>query len=124
MICCPNFVYDNNCYDKCPKRMKDINGDNICEPFSCYPNYYNYEQEYCIDYVPVGYYVNDTELHTIDKCYKTCRTCSDQVPTKAKHHCLTCNQTYYPYFYFNNCFEKCENGYYIFINIIIFYLLF
>ena len=29
-----------------------------------------------IDEVPKGYYVNDTEINTIDKCYPGCRTCS------------------------------------------------
>ena len=112
-ICCPNFEYNGTCYDKCPKRMKDISGDKICESFSCYPNYYNYEQDDCIDNVPDGYYVNDNELNTIDKCYKTCRTCSNHAPTRTKHYCLTCNETYYPYLYLSNCVARCENDDYI-----------
>ena len=110
-ICCPKYEYNGTCYNKCPKRMKASNEDKICKPFYCSPNYYNYEQDDCINTIPEGYYENDTQLKTIDKCYKSCRSCS-QAPTRTKQYCIKCNETNYPYFYFDNCLSSCENGFY------------
>ena len=51
------FEYNNICYKSCP-------------------NYYNYEQTQCIDDIPEGYYLNDTNHSTIDKCNIECNNCS------------------------------------------------
>ena len=110
-ICCPVFEYNGNCYNKCPSRMEATNEDKICKYFKCSPNYFNYDQDDCIYSIPDGYYENDTELKTIDKCYKTCKTCSGGL-TGAKHNCITCNESY-PYLDFGNCVKHCDNGYYI-----------
>ena len=107
-ICCPKFKFNHTCCDKCPKRMKATNNDKMCKQFNC-SNYYNYEQDGCINKIPEGYYCNDTKLKTIDKCNKVCKTCN-QSSTNNKANCLTCNENF-PYFYFDNCLESCENGY-------------
>ena len=69
-ICCPMFEYNGTCCDKCPKRMNATSDDKICKPFNCSPLYFNYEQDGCLDEIPDGYYENDTEYKTIDRCYK------------------------------------------------------
>ena len=109
-ICCPMFEYNGTCCDKCPKRMNATSDDKICKPFNCSPLYFNYEQDGCLDEIPDGYYENDTEYKTIDRCYKTCETCR-KGPTSTKAYCSTCVQRY-PFFFFDNCLESCENGYY------------
>jgi len=48
--------------------------NKTCQTFNC-PYYYNYSQDGCIDNIPDGYYMNDTELRTIDKCHENCKTC-------------------------------------------------
>ena len=109
-ICCPKFKYNDTCYDKCPSRMKAANDDKICKYFNCLNSYYyNYEQDDCINTIPVGFYCNDTNLKTIDKCNKVCKTCN-QGSTITKANCLTCSDDY-PYFFFGNCLKSCENGY-------------
>ena len=111
-ICCPKFEYNGACYNKCPKRTEAKNDDKICKYFNCSPLYYDYNQSTCISSIPNGYFVNDSEINTIDKCHKTCRTCS-QAPSPTKHYCITCNSPSYQFFYFNNCLEECDNGYYL-----------
>ena len=78
-----------------------------------YLYYYNYDQDDCINVVPDGFYVNNNELNTTDKCYKTCATCSWDL-TGTRQHCLTCNESY-PYLNFSNCIKSCDYGYYIII---------
>ena len=107
-ICYPKFEYNGICCNKFLKRMKASNEDKICQPFFCFPEYYNYKQGDCINRISDGYYENDTQLKTIDKSYKSCETCS-QAPAKTKQYCIKCNETHYPYFYFNNCLKSCEN---------------
>ena len=87
------YYYDNDkkiyskCYHNCKTCTTIYNGTfQIC--LSCKENYLlyeyincildcksnntylNYEQTECIDSVPDGYYVNDTEYNIIDKCKK------------------------------------------------------
>ena len=74
-LCCPNFEYNDTCYDECPPRTKVFfNDSKNCLDFNCSSNY-NYEQDDCLDEIPVGYYLNDTELKTIDKCHENCKPC-------------------------------------------------
>ena len=75
-ICCSMYVYNNTCVNKCPKRMRASNEDKFCKTFNCSPNYFNYEQDECIENVTDGYYMNDSIYRTIDHCYKTCKTCN------------------------------------------------
>ena len=37
--------------------------------------YVNYEQTGCIDEIPEGYYLEDSNLGTIGKCHELCKTC-------------------------------------------------
>ena len=90
------------CYDKCPKRTRVEYEYKICIDFFCV-NYYNYTQDGCIDEIPEGYYCNDRNLKTIDKCHETCKTCL-QGPTIDKANCLICNEDF-PFFYFGNCLK-------------------
>ena len=73
-------------------------------------NYYNYEQTSCLETIPDGFFCNNTEYKTIDKCHKNCKTC-DKYPTNINNNCLTCIE---PYIYYDlgNCRENCSNGYF------------
>ena len=109
-LCCPKFEYNENCYDKCPQRTKVfLNDSKNCLNFSCSSNY-NYEQDDCLDEIPEGYYLNDTELKTIDKCHKNCKTCL-KGPTEYKENCLSCNEPLI-YQFLSNCFNSCDYGHY------------
>ena len=105
--CCPKRLYDGLCYDKCPGRTNNTSGDKECFNFSC-QYYYNYEQNGCLPNktIPKGYYINDTNLKTIDKCDSNCKTC-----IKRAKKCLTCNNDK-PYLYLNTCLSSCEFGSY------------
>ena len=111
-LCCPLFEYNDTCYEKCPPRTNNSRGDGICEIFNC-TYYYNYKQDGCLesDKIPDGYYLNDTELKTIDKCHENCKTCKGKA-TELTTNCLLCNESL-PYIYFGNCYNSCENGNYI-----------
>ena len=64
--------YNNKCYKTCPTN-----------------SYYNYEQTGCIDIIPDGFYVNDTENNTIDKCDIKCKTCT--LESVNNNLCTSCN---------------------------------
>ena len=107
-ICCPKFLYEDTCYDKCPPKTKS-NGDKICYLLNC-PNknlFYNYEQNGCITSIPNGFYEYDTTLKTIDKCHEKCKTCK-RGPTETKEYCSSC-KTDSPYLYLDNCLKSCPN---------------
>ena len=105
-VCCVNYEYNGACYRTCPSKTMAGSSDNKCILFNC-SYYYNYEQNGCIDssIIPVGYFVNDTKLKTIDKCDKSCKTCN------SKTNCLICDESY-PYYFFGKCLKRCEFGYY------------
>ena len=106
-ICCPNFAFNDNCYEKCPGRTRNYIGNKICRNFSC-DTYYNYEQNDCLNtnVIPDGYYLNDTTLKTIDKCDANCKTCNETAT-----NCLSCKEKL-PYIYLGHCSDSCEYGYY------------
>ena len=70
------YEYNNICYQSCPKYTKYFYGNNTCIDILCKNNFYNYNQTGCIDDIPEGYYLNDTNLNTIDKCNIECGNCS------------------------------------------------
>ena len=82
----------------------DIKFDLICH------NYYNYAQTSCLDTIPDGYFCNNTNAKTIDKCHADCKTCKN-VPTENNSNCLTC-QNNLLYLDIGNCVDSCENGYF------------
>ena len=119
------------CYETCKtcSTKKQGNKDNckLCKDnYLLYPNtnclnckylnkYVNYEQTGCIDTIPDGYYVNDTNLNTIDKCYEKCKTCSEKSANENDMKCLTCDNTKGLYLLegTNNCVNGPNEGEYI-----------
>ena len=66
------FEYNNICYNTCPNGTLSDN-NNVCKEI-CKNNYnYNYKRTECIGYIPEGYYINDSEHITIDKCNIKCK---------------------------------------------------
>ena len=65
------------------------NNPNLCEKNLICKKYYNYLQTECIDYIPNGYYLNDTNKKTIDKCNIKCKECS--LNSTFYGLCLSCN---------------------------------
>ena len=113
--------YENICYQTCPHgtHMSPQN-NNICEKDLECEHYYNYEYTGCIDEIPTGYYLNDTNRKTIDKCQIKCKECSFE--SIVLDLCISCNESnnYFPkYNEINNSFYDCynnEDGYYLDIN--------
>ena len=105
------FEYENKCYNECPS-ISHISNDNsfLCIPnLNCNDKYYSYNQTVCIDTIPDGFYCNDTNLKTIDKCHDNCQTCKEG-PTNDNNNCLTCKDS--KYYDLGNCVINCSNGYF------------
>ena len=88
------FEYNDICYNDCPSKTElKIDSTYLCEDCR---NYYNYEQTDCITTIEDGYYNNDTDAKTIDKCPDKCKKCSLESVTKDS--CILCNvdKFYYP----------------------------
>ena len=108
-IQCSKYLYNNTCYEECPKRTK-ISSDNeqMCVDLNC-SKYYNYEQNECIDEIEDGYYLNDTNIKTIDKCHSDCKTCKIKESSN-NSNCISCPND--KYFDSGNCLSSCINGFY------------
>ena len=114
-LCCPNVKYNEICYDNCPSKTRDMNNNNTCINFTCpYEGlnsdyiYYNYNQSDCLNHIPIGYFLNDTNLSTIDKCHEDCESC-DEKETDSNHtNCITCKKGY---IYLGNCYDNCSRGF-------------
>ena len=107
------YEYNNYCYKSCPIRTKYFSESKSCIDIICNNNFYNYNQTECIDNIPEGYYVNDTNLNTIDKCSIECGKCS--LESNQINLCVSCNINNNYYTKFNdslniNTFIKCYNG--------------
>ena len=72
--------------------------------------YYNLEQTGCINIIDEGYFLNDTEQKTIDKCHQDCRTCNKK-DTENNTNCNSCPSD--KYFNYGNCISSCENGFFL-----------
>ena len=112
------YEYNKICYEGCPNGTKSVN--YLCEEIKCKNNYYNYNQTECIDNIPIGYYLNDTYLRTIDKCDIKCESCINN------QLCLSCNNKlqYYPKLddilnnnSLINCYNEIPNTYFLDNNI-------
>ena len=114
-LCCANYEYNGHCCDVCPSRTKPASPTNkSCIYFTCEKDeYYNYNQNGCIEKVPVGYYENDTKLRTIDKCPENCTSC-EKKSTQKRVYCLTCKKINNKllFLFFGNCISSCSHGYY------------
>ena len=89
----------------------------ICE------KYYNYNHTICLEYIPEGFYLNDS-IKTIQKCNIKCNSCI--LESQKIELCVKCNinEGYYPKFKddsninsFINCYNQSPNGYYLYNNI-------
>ena len=77
--------------------------------------YVNYDQNDCIDNIPDGFFINDTELNTLDKCHPNCLTCKSKGTSDYDMKCTSCDNDK-AYFFFqgtNNCKKMPIDGYYI-----------
>ena len=96
----------------CDFNLKYYNKSKNC--LNC-TKYVNYEQNECIDIIPDGYYLDDSELGTLGKCYYLCKTCTGGPYTKSNHYymnCKTClykNSQFKPY-YDGDCPDTPDGG--------------
>ena len=110
--CNSNYLYEYKgiCYKSYIKRTKCTytNSRYLCQDLNC-NLYYNYEQDDCYDSIPDGYYLNDSNLKTIDKCNIKCKTCNFE--SNSNNSCLICNnaQHYYQKLNNNNKYINCYN---------------
>ena len=108
-----DFKYEFNytCYKNCPNGTHISNNNNyLCEEDLICDNFYNYDQTGCIDEIPEGFYLNDSDHKTIDKCDIKCKNCSKE--SELNNLCISCNnyENYYPKLDDNNLFINCYNG--------------
>ena len=106
------YEYNNVCFKTCPGTTYALNGTNLCvNSLTCNEDeYYNYDHTECIDNIPEGYYCNNTELKTIDKCHENCQTC-EKGGTDENNNCITCIDS--KYFDLGNCVSNCNYGFFI-----------
>ena len=103
------YKYNYNCYEKCPSKTHiSSNESYVCEYFSC-DKYYNYNQTDCIDEIPEGYFLNDTNGKTMDICHPNCKTCTEK-ETFYNNKCTACPID--RFFYEGDCVTKCPGTYY------------
>lgn len=121
----------SKCYKDC-KTCSDINsGENIHNCLSCKENYLlydnsnclsckhnnlftNYEQTSCLQTIPLGYYLSNSEYNTIDKCHTNCLSCNEG-PKDDNMNCLYCDNENDFYLLENtkNCYKLPYEGYYL-----------
>ena len=107
--CCPSYVFNNSCYNECPRKTELKNSDSkVCEIITC-DRFYFFPEKKCIDYIPDGYYYNN-DTNEIDKCHEDCATCYGGANNISKK-CKKCNDANL-YVYLGNCYEKCRYGYF------------
>ena len=121
---CPNeynklIIDKNECVENCLDEYKyDFN--NKCYKSCPEGTYYNYDHTNCIESIPKGYYCNNTNEKTINKCENKCERC-DLISTHNKL-CISCNnnENYYQKENDNlnkddyiNCYNNEIDGYYL-----------
>ena len=105
------YEYNNICFKTCSEISEYLYG-NLDIKF-----YYNYNKTKCLDKIPDGYYLNDTNNNTIDKCNIKCKTCNND--SNVIGLCLSCNieNNYYPFINDSNidsyidCLNYTPSGY-------------
>ena len=90
------YEYNNLCYKSCPIGTHSLSSNiYICEEDLVCQVYYSYDKTSCLNYIPEGYFCNDTTQKTIDKCNIKCRTCNKE--SNLYNLCLSCNNTNFYY---------------------------
>ena len=118
------YEFGNECVAICPEGYHLEN--NKCIVNLVCDKYYNYDYTGCENEVPIGYYCNDTNKKTIDKCDIKCKECT--LESTQKKQCLSCNneQNYFQKENdelnennFINCYKDLTERYYLKDNIYI-----
>ena len=81
----------------------------------------NYDRTEVLTETPDGYFLNDTNEKTIDRCYSVCKKCINY-GNNIIHNCSECISNYYPKIdNINNCYKELEGYFYIitFITLVI-----
>jgi len=114
-----SYEYNNICYYSCPNGTHISSSNNyLCEDDLICEKYYNYDKSECLDEIPEGYYLNNSNLKTIDKCDIKCKNCS--LESMETNSCISCNISagYYPLYNndssnetFINCYNESIEGY-------------
>ena len=104
------YDYNNICNAICPMNTHKWPTNNFickddCEIFN---QYYNYDKTLCIDEIPQGYFVNDTEHRTIDICHPDCKDCEKKSDAHSSN-CKSCLNN--KFLYLGNCLTSCQNGF-------------
>ena len=103
-----NYIYNGKCYKQCPpKTYLESNINKLCKDLYC-ENYYNYYQTDCINEIPEGFYLNDSNQRTIDKCHSDCRECYGKA-TNNNTNCKSCFSD--KMLLLGNCVSNCPNGF-------------
>ena len=88
--------------DKCILNCKKIN------------KYFNYNRTECIEEIPDGYFLNDSNLNTSDKCHSNCKK-NKKKEEGNNNNCLECISNYTfmnDSIYNTTCYEICKIYYY------------
>lgn len=105
----------SDCSNKCFKEFSIfIEDDGICLNCKEDNKYFNYNKTDFIDDIPDGYFLNDSNLNTIDKCHPNCKTCVKK-EEGSNNNCNECISNYRlmnDSIYVNNCYEICQVYYY------------
>ena len=91
------YEFEGNCLEECPEKYHAPNDDKVCVLALHCDNYYNYEYTGCEETIPEGFYCNNTEARTLDKCKQKCKTCSYE-SVNDNNLCTECNKddNYFP----------------------------
>ena len=114
------YEYDSICYHSCPNGTHSLRyNEFLCKEDIICDNYYNYDLTECLDEIPLGYYLRDPNLRTIDKCNSKCLNCT--LESNKNGLCISCNinESYYPKYNdssnnnsFINCYKDKNDNYY------------
>ena len=114
------YEYNKKCYSSCPNNTHNIINTYLCEDDLICQKYYNYYKTGCLEEIPLGFYLNDTNDKTIDKCIIKCSNCTKK--SIVKDLCISCNNNdnYFPKFNdssnfenYINCYNEEQEGYYL-----------
>ena len=116
------YIHDTTkCIDNCEyDAIYKYEYNNICYQSCQNPLYYDYSHSKCIGSIPDGYYLNDTNLNTIDKCQIKCKNCIKD--SKLKDLCISCDNTKGFFELYNdssnqdsfvNCYNDKTDGYFL-----------